>query len=205
MATPNRATARLVLEEALKKNPPRVVWDGPENEWGVEQHGRWLQIIETRPLFRTIKVSDMVNEEGRRVEIQKYTHRLAMPYMQYYWSSYQGVRGRPYRVTWSLEPLESHDQLVAVPLLPNFYYSGKLCLGQFDPADLQMFCLLFWNTSFVPLEVVWYEGELEKTSLESLAHWHDLSKGASEPMEVFKGFVPPRTFTYKQLVFLDTH
>ena len=223
------------IQDAVRMSLPRTVFEGSDANWGpngLRPFGEicssgglgQLQIVETRPSFRTIKT--LIFERGGGCTcgacMRKFgkevwsTFTLAMPYMQFYSASF-GVR-----ITWSLEPLKSYEQLIGLPLLPNVYgpggdgLPGSMCLGgSIKIKDASEVCHLFWNTVFTPNDDKWYyQGDhiiagpqgnrikgtvLENTTLKSFAHWHEISKKANDPMEVFDGFVLPHQFAYSQL------
>ena len=226
---------QMELRKAIERGRPRTVFDGEEYCWKkckrqqfFEHH---LQIVETKPMFRTVK---MVCKDDRNIDfngnryppqrpvverdknwrpVVERTYTLAMPYMQYYLMSYGEFKSP--RVTWSPEPLQHYEQPIYIPLLPNVYGGGanpyddlgSICLGM-KVNDASEVCHFFWNTVFTPDEYRWYykrnkwpdEGEtvLERT-LRSFSHWCELSKEASEPMEVFEGIEQPNLITYKSL------
>ena len=181
------------IKKAFEEGSPRVVFDGHEPTWSGRKKGFTssfnLSIVETRPSFRTVKIH---YDWGKR------TYRLAMPYMQFY-----SLVGCP-RVTWSQEPLDNcHHKVLSIPLLPNIDWRGSTCLGNIYVEKGQDVCRAFWTTIFTPEEGSWYyKTELERTTLKSFDHWHDLSSKASDPMEVFEGFTEP-TFDYRQIAGLE--
>ena len=209
------------IKKAVEEGSPRVVHKGTEEEWDGEKswskrlrsevHSEHiprtmdLQIIETRPSFRTTKIllcncNDL--DLGHRCYCVPHRYRLAMPYMQYHFLKYPHSnlgRANRCRITWSFESLNDCEQLVSLPLLPNIYSGyGHCCLqkprskGRDSAISV---CEQFWNAAFTPNEANWYyKGRIGKTTLKSFAHWHLLSSEASEPMEVFEGFTPPSEF-----------
>jgi hypothetical protein len=186
----SKEVLKKALEKALEKGKPRLVFDGGECEWAKGWAPQCLQIVETRPLFRTVKISGIRVE--RKQELLPIS--LAFPYMQYYWMANR------FRVTWSLKPLKKPGQNIGVPLLPNVSKNATICMGDFPCKNATDICHGFWNTIFTPEEGGWYyKKTLENTALQSFIHWSKLSRKVSDPMEVFKGFKIPHKFSYHKL------
>jgi hypothetical protein len=159
------------IKQAIEAGKPRLVYDNSIHK-----------IIETKPAFRTVKIL-----ERKATERIIKTYRLAVPYIQYY-VSYGGYRKS---VTWTDKPLETLEQVVSIPLLPNVYSNFLACVSLSFPhlEVVENFCHSFWNSVFTPDEDRWhYRGVIEDTKLQSFQHWHELSKEANDPMEVFEGF-----------------
>jgi hypothetical protein len=203
---------KAMLKKALDESKPRVVLT---KGFPFNNH---LQIIETRPLFRTVKMVDYEKIEGcgcdecrRCGEERLLTFTFAMPYMQFYHNPKARYESQRIRVTWSLNPLEHHEQQVGIPLLPNVYYFphiGSMCMGRVRIDNAFKLCHYFWNTVFTPFDYKWYyrktnsDGKttLEVSTLRSFAHWCELSKKTNDPMEVFKGFEHPTLVDYHSLM-----
>ena len=150
--------------------------------------------VEINPSFRTIRIR---NRKGKTIK-----RRLAFPYMQFCI-----VRGTPV-VTWSMESINNVNGKVSIPLLPNVYPSGRVCMGglvAWKPID---FCDNFWNSTFTPYEYTWYYNcwkwqtfsdrgwwrivkfwpNMWSTKLRTFSRWERLSNRAKNPMDVFKRF-----------------
>jgi hypothetical protein len=185
------------IKQAVEAGKPRLVYEDDR-----------FVIIETKPTFRTIKTfSEKVTRipfacpcgdpfcqisytYRRNVEYTTKTYRLAVPYVQYYANEYRRS------VSWTDKPIETLEQVVGIPLLPNIFSRTSanpfnVCVELNFPhlGIAEDFCHSFWNSVFTPDECDWYYKKfIHETKLKSFQHWHELSKDASDPMEVFEGF-----------------
>ena len=155
--------------------------------------------LEIRPSFRMVK---MLERPKYGDEITTKLYYLAFPYMQFF------LYADEPSVTWSMESVSSFDDLVSIPLLPNIWEGGKICLG-FDAVLTTSIdvCNFFWSSVFSSFEFTAYPertgpilksidspclNNLENSKLKSYKHWQKLSKKAKTPMEVFEGFSSPQ-------------
>jgi hypothetical protein len=159
--------------------------------WNID-----YEIYESPPQKRTIKI--------RKISTLRFeSYRLGFPFSIFV--SVKASRGNAITPNYTLlfaywSRIHFDGQLsseVGVPLLPNIFETGQVCLGgSGHPSPLELIDL-FWNKPFSPDDAAtWREGNLlGHTELKSYLNWEKMTKKNSKKiMQIYW----PRTITLRE-------